>query len=176
MVFNGALKSNLTISGRQSTTEDGLMIQIDTEMMGKLKNALRSMKPFRIECSPLAPDDDHVITIEWIKESRFFNRRVRSLIDSRPLQGVRSLRLTNNYDFVNDTKAIRWNEIFLIKGSKKPTQNYKKLRIRFLNFYFLFLKLMKTRRREKEERVRSTTRISIWVDSPRRFPKPRALL
>ena len=116
MVFNGALKSNLTISGRQSTTEDGIMIQIDTEMMGKLKNALRSMKPFRIECAPLAPRTDHVITIEWTKTSSFFNRGVRSLIDGRSLQGVRSLKLTNNYDFVNDSKAIRWNEIYLIKG------------------------------------------------------------
>lgn len=163
MVFNGALKSNLTISGRQSTTEDGLMIQIDTEMMGKLKNALRSMKSFRIECSPLAPDDDHVITIEWIKESRFFNRRVRSLIDSRPLQGVRSLRLTNNYDFVNDTKAIRWNEIFLIRGKKRPEIKNLRTFLMFC-FYFFILKLMKTRRREKEEaeeRVLSRTRISI---------------
>lgn len=117
MVFNGALKSNLTISGRQSTTEDGLMVQIDTEMMTKLKNALRSMKPFRVECAPLSPNDDHIITIEWTKSCDFFNRGVHSLIDGRSLQGIRSLRLTNNYDFVNDTKAIRWNEIYLIKGN-----------------------------------------------------------
>jgi MAD (mothers against decapentaplegic) interacting protein len=116
VVFNGALKSNLTISGRQSTTEDGLMIQIDTEMMGKFKQALRSMKPFRIECSPLAPNDDFVITVEWTKANEFLNRGIRSLVDGRSMQGVKSLRLTNNYDFVNGSKSIRWNEIFLIKG------------------------------------------------------------
>lgn len=116
VVFNGALKSNLTITGRQSTTEDGLMIQIDTEMMGKFKQALRSMKPFRIECSPLAPNDDFVITVEWTKANEFLNRGIRSLVDGRSMQGVKSLRLTNNYDFVNGSKSIRWNEIFLIKG------------------------------------------------------------
>lgn len=116
MVFNGALKSNLTISGRQSTIEDGLMVQIDTEMMAKLKQSLRAMQPFRIECSPLRAADDHTITIEWTKHNVHLNRGVQSVIDGRSLQGVKSLRLTHTYDFVNDAKSIRWNEIYLIKG------------------------------------------------------------
>jgi len=49
VVFNGALKANLTNNAKISVVEDGLMIQIETETMNKLKQALQSMKPFRLE-------------------------------------------------------------------------------------------------------------------------------
>jgi hypothetical protein len=113
-VFNGALKTNLTLNAKQSVIEDGLMIQIDTDMMSKLKQSLQTMKPLRIECSQLTPGES-VITIEWSKENRHINKYVRSPIDMRSMTGVKSIRLANAYDYVNENKSIRWNEIFLIK-------------------------------------------------------------
>lgn len=93
------------------------MIQIDIETMTKLKQALQSMKPFRIECSKtVSPSNlDNVISIEWTKEDNHLNRGVLSVIDGKSMKGIKSLRLTNAYEFVNDSKAIRWTEIFLIK-------------------------------------------------------------
>lgn len=114
VVFNGALKTNLTMNAKQSVIEDGIMIQIDTEMMSKLKQSLQSMKPFRIECSQVVPDES-VINIEWTKENKHINKGVLSVIDEMPMMGIKSIRLANTYDYVNDNKSIRWNEIFLIK-------------------------------------------------------------
>ena len=104
--------------------------------MNKLKQALKAMKPCRIEClksigPPLATsqanvdggggttqsqsDCNSIISIEWTKEDNYLNRNRQSVIDLRPMQGVKSLRLLNTYDFVNETKCVRWIEIFLMK-------------------------------------------------------------
>jgi hypothetical protein len=104
------------------------MIQIDSETMTKLKQTLQSMKPFRIECnkaitqsnnllttSQNASSNDNVISIEWTKDDLHLNKGVYSIIDGRPLVGIKSLRLTNTYDYANETKSIRWTEIYLIK-------------------------------------------------------------
>lgn len=119
VVFNGALKANLVNNAKISVIEDGIMIQIETETMNKLKQALQSMKSFRIET--LKPNlnhqsnqDNNIITIEWTKDSHI-NKGVKSIIDSRSLNGVKSLRLTNSYDYVNETKGLRWTEIYLIQ-------------------------------------------------------------
>lgn len=103
--------------------EDGIMIQIDTETMAKLKQNLQSMKPFKIEClksigqvsSNQSIPVDSVISVEWIKEDKHLNKCLHSIVDSRSMQGVKSLRLANTYDYVNDSKSIRWTEIYLIK-------------------------------------------------------------
>lgn len=128
VVFNGALKTNLTLNAKLTTVEDGIMIQIDSETMTKLKQTLQSMKPFRIECNKAvsqsnnllttnqnSSSNDNVISIEWTKDDRHLNKGVFSIIDGRPLVGIKSLRLTNTYDYANETKSIRWTEIYLIK-------------------------------------------------------------
>jgi hypothetical protein len=103
------------------------MIQIDIETMAKLKQTLQSMKPFRIECTKTQvstqvnnlltqqqPLNDTIITIEWTKEDSYINRGVFSVIDSKPMSGIKSLRLNNTFDYTSETKAIRWSEIYLI--------------------------------------------------------------
>jgi hypothetical protein len=121
VVFNGALKASLLLNAKQSIIEDGVMIQIEIETMNKLKQEMKSMKPFRIECLKSAQTDpnnqqeNNIITIEWTKEDHYLNRSRVSEIDGRPMQGVKSLRLTSSYDFANETKSVRWTEIFLIK-------------------------------------------------------------
>lgn len=126
VVFNGSLKSSLnsTINAKLTIVEDGLMIQIDTDTMDKLKQALQAMKPFRIECnkpstlnSPPVQENalNEVIMIEWYKTDRYINKNVYSPIDLKHMCGVKSIRLPNFYDFMSETKLIRLTEIFLIK-------------------------------------------------------------
>jgi hypothetical protein len=99
------------------------MIQIEIDTMNKLKQEMKSMKPFRIESlkslasqsEQLSQHENNIITIEWTKEDSYLNRGRVSVIDARPVQGVKSLRLTSSYDFFNETKSVRWVEIFLIK-------------------------------------------------------------
>ena len=92
------------------------MIQIDTETMAELKRNLQSMKPFRIQCNkPVSltsqtnnllsqQQNETIITIEWTKEDHYINKGVLSVIDSKKLDGVRSLRINNSYDYVNENK------------------------------------------------------------------------
>ena len=142
------------------------MVQIDIETMAKLKQNLQSMKPFRIECSKsvsaqvntllTSQQNDTIITIEWTKEDNYLNRGVLSVIDSRPMMSVKSLRLSNSYDYVNETKAIRWAEIYLItieedlnavsdgnfdlnKFAEKCSQGKKLSKVKFCYFCFQFL-------------------------------------
>ncbi len=109
------------MNAKQSVIEDGVMIQIEIETMNKLKQEMRSMRPFRIESLKAAPIDrnnqqeNNIITIEWTKEDSYLNRGRASVIDGRSMQGVKSLRLTSSYDFVNETKSVRWVEIFLMR-------------------------------------------------------------
>ena len=123
IVFNGSLKTavNPTINAKLTIVEDGLMIQVDTETIEKLKQTLQAMKPFYIECNKsIQSHNDQefndVISIEWYKDDKFLNNNVNSPIDSKSMCGVKSIRLFNNsYDYMNDTKLIRLTEIFIIR-------------------------------------------------------------
>jgi hypothetical protein len=97
------------------------------DLMTKLKQTLQSMKPFEIECKKTSITVGHnnnnfdsltetidTILIHWSKEENHINTNVKSSIDNKSMTGVRSLYLTNPYDYINDSKLIRWNEIFLI--------------------------------------------------------------
>jgi hypothetical protein len=124
-----------------TSVEDGVMVQIDSETMAKLKQSLQAMKPFRIECqksvsqlnsllkqpTPNSNSTNHlnlnatpennggVITIEWTTQDKHLNKDVYSIVDGRSMNGVKSLRLTNTHDYANETKSIRWTEIYLIQ-------------------------------------------------------------
>jgi MAD (mothers against decapentaplegic) interacting protein len=124
IVFNGSLKPaiNSTINAKLTIVEDGVMIQVDTETIEKLKQALQAMKPFRIECnktlqsSEIIPEANDIILIEWYKEDLFINKNINSPIDNNSMCGINSIRLFNNsYDYMNETKLIRLTEIFIIR-------------------------------------------------------------
>ena len=95
------------------------MIQIEPETLTKLKLALQQMKPYHLECNKQAQDinkpSENTISIEWIKDDYHINKNVFSIIDGRSLCGVKSIKLTNSYDYVNETKSIRWCDIFLMQ-------------------------------------------------------------
>jgi len=66
IVFNGALKSSSGLLAKSSIVEDGLMVQINSESMTALKQALRDMKDFTIPCGPVGLDQpDEVVVIQW---------------------------------------------------------------------------------------------------------------
>jgi len=112
VVFNGALKSSIA---KLSIIEDGIMVQFDAETMARLKQSLKAMKPFQIECSKNTDERQNgdVVSVEWLKEDRFLNRNICSLIDGSSLCGVKSLRIKNSCEYMNEKKKVRWIEIFL---------------------------------------------------------------
>lgn len=108
VVFNGSLRTNL---GKLSLIEDGIMIQIDMDMINKLKTSLKEMKSFKIECL-----NQDVVYIEWTKDDEFLNVYTKSPIDNLSMCGIKSFRIKNSFEFSSTAqKTIRWSEIFLIK-------------------------------------------------------------
>lgn len=95
------------------------MIQIEPETLTKLKLALQQMKPYYLVCNKqtqtMSKPVENTISIEWIKDGHHINRNVFSIIDGRSLCGVKSIKLTNSYDYVNEMKSIRWCEVFLMQ-------------------------------------------------------------
>jgi len=124
VVFNGSFKSNLSLNAKQSVIEDGIMIHIETDTMTELKKSLQAMKPFRIECQKtVSQEPNNIITIEWSKEDMYVNKRTRSIIDNRPLRGVKSYRLANSHEYKHESCSIRWSEIYLIKFEEEANSD-----------------------------------------------------
>ncbi|XP_043480801.1 zinc finger FYVE domain-containing protein 9 isoform X2 [Leptopilina heterotoma] len=122
IVINGALKSSMGLSAKTSIVEDGLMVQIMPEKLEALKAALKNMQEFTIGCGRQgAPEPDEVVNITWVENDVLFNLGVKSPIDSKPMDGVPSIRVHNGVDYVGTSRFIRWTEVFIIKSDDHPT-------------------------------------------------------
>ena len=74
VVFNGALKTSCGLKAKSSIVEDGVMVQIPPESMTSLKQSMKDMVDFTINCGPLesqAPDE--VVTVRWVDDDNVFN-------------------------------------------------------------------------------------------------------
>jgi len=73
-VLNGALKPASGLRAKSSIIEDGLMVQVTAESLAELKQSLRDMKDYVINCGSVsAPQPDEVVRIEWIDDERSAN-------------------------------------------------------------------------------------------------------
>ena len=74
VVLNGALKPASGLRAKSSIIEDGLMVQVTAESLAELKQSLRDMKDYVINCGSVsAPQPDEVVRIEWIDDERSAN-------------------------------------------------------------------------------------------------------
>jgi MAD (mothers against decapentaplegic) interacting protein len=74
VVFNGALKTSSGLKAKSSIVEDGLMVQITPESMLALKQALKDMNDYLIECgSIMAATPDEVVSIVWGDDDKNIN-------------------------------------------------------------------------------------------------------
>lgn len=69
VVFNGALKQATGLRAKSSIIEDGLMVQVTAESLAELKQCLRDMKNYVINCGSLSsPQPEELISIEWVAD------------------------------------------------------------------------------------------------------------
>ncbi|XP_012257524.2 zinc finger FYVE domain-containing protein 9 isoform X1 [Athalia rosae] len=121
VVINGALKSSMGLSAKSSIVEDGLMVQIMPEKMEALKAALKNMQDFSIGCGPQgAAEPDETVNIKWVDNDMQFNIGVKSPIDSKPMDGIPSIRVHNGTDYMGTSRFIRWTEVFIIRSDDHP--------------------------------------------------------
>ena len=74
VVFNGAFKQAGGVRAKSSIVEDGLMVQITAKMMADLKDAMKSMMDYVIECGGLdSPEPEETITVKWVEDDNYVN-------------------------------------------------------------------------------------------------------
>ncbi|XP_069952748.1 zinc finger FYVE domain-containing protein 16 isoform X3 [Cherax quadricarinatus] len=117
IVFNGALKTTSGLSAKSSIVEDGLMVQIPSDMMTKLREALQNMKDFVIPCGPVsASQPDEVVIIKWTSDDKNFNVGIKSPVDEKQMDGIPSVKIHSGTDYVSNAHLIRWTEVFVMQG------------------------------------------------------------
>ncbi|XP_064413195.1 zinc finger FYVE domain-containing protein 16 isoform X2 [Latimeria chalumnae] len=112
VVFNGALKTSSGFLAKSSIVEDGLMVQITTETMENLRQALRERKDFQIACGKVdAGDSREYVNVCWIDAGVPVNKGIKSPVDGRSLEGIPSVSIVQETEFETDGKLIRCSEV-----------------------------------------------------------------
>ncbi|CAG2103339.1 unnamed protein product [Medioppia subpectinata] len=114
IVFSGALKSSTGLTAKMSIVEDGLLVQIPPNTMTELRNSIKDMKDYDINCGKIDSLPDEVIHMSWAEEDMSVNLGVRSPIDATNLEGIQSIRIFNGTDYTNNKFVIRWTEVFFL--------------------------------------------------------------
>lgn len=70
IVFSGALKSSTGLRAKMNIVEDGILIQIPSNTMEKLRAAIRDMKEYKIDCCKVNETDslDEWVQISWVND------------------------------------------------------------------------------------------------------------
>lgn len=118
VVFNGALKASSGFIAKSSIVEDGLMVQIPPETMEALRVALREQNNFTIPCGKNdGAELRENVTVRWLDWKPETNAGRRSGVDSRPLDGVHSVRMQQDAEFESGGRSIRCTEVFYQRQS-----------------------------------------------------------
>ncbi|XP_025424618.1 zinc finger FYVE domain-containing protein 9 [Sipha flava] len=97
---------------RWRIVEDGVMVEMSSQKMVLLRDALRTMKDFELLCGT---NDEQTVIFHWTEDDVNFNIGVKSCIDGKPLDGVYSIRVHNGIDYSGKRRFIRWTEVFVIQ-------------------------------------------------------------
>jgi MAD (mothers against decapentaplegic) interacting protein len=74
IVFSGALKSSTGLTAKMSIVEDGLLVQIPPNTMSELRNSLKDMKNYAINCGKInETQPEEVIYLSWGEEESHCN-------------------------------------------------------------------------------------------------------
>ncbi|XP_063409366.1 uncharacterized protein LOC134692743 isoform X5 [Mytilus trossulus] len=126
VVFNGALKTSSGLKAKSSIVEDGLMVQITPDSMVALKQALKDMKSYTIECgSVTAASPDEVVTIQWGEDDKNINIGVKSPIDDMSMDGIESIHIPNATDYVGEKQIVRWTDVFFIQNKDSGSAKWE---------------------------------------------------
>ncbi|XP_034297088.1 zinc finger FYVE domain-containing protein 16 isoform X2 [Pantherophis guttatus] len=117
VVFNGALKTSSGFLAKSSIVEDGIMVQITPETMEGLRQALSEKKDFRITCGKVDSGDfREYVDICWIENDEKTNMRIKSPIDGKSMEGVRSEKIVQEECFEVDGKLVKCTEVFYLSN------------------------------------------------------------
>ncbi|KAK0134540.1 Zinc finger FYVE domain-containing protein 9 [Merluccius polli] len=120
-VFSGALKASSGYLAKTSIVEDGVMVQITSDTMDALRQALRDMKDYTVACGKADQEEtrEHV-HIQWTEDDHNFNKGVISPIDGRSMESVTSVKIFHGSEVKSNGKVIRWTEVFFLQSEDQP--------------------------------------------------------
>jgi len=130
IVFSGALKTSSPFTAKVSIVEDGIMVQLMPEVIGKLRNSLKEMKDYTITTGIPGGGEEEQVIIEWV--SRKDAPRQSSLcspIDGLQLDGFPSVKVHSGCDFTRkNVFRIQWTEMFFVgEGQQSASRDVNKL-------------------------------------------------
>lgn len=74
IVFSGALKSSTGLTAKMNIVEDGLLVQIPPNSLTEMRNSLKDMKNYVINCGKTtSPTPDEVIHLSWTEDDNNIN-------------------------------------------------------------------------------------------------------
>ncbi|XP_021342255.1 uncharacterized protein LOC110442795 isoform X2 [Mizuhopecten yessoensis] len=126
VVFNGALKTSSGLRAKSSIVEDGLMVQITPDSMVALKQAMKDMREYTVECGSITnPAPDEVVMMQWVDDDKNINIGVKSPVDSMLMDGIESIHIPNATDYVGETYIIRWTDVFFIQNEDSGSAKWE---------------------------------------------------
>ncbi|XP_033738011.1 uncharacterized protein LOC117325699 isoform X2 [Pecten maximus] len=126
VVFNGALKTSSGLRAKSSIVEDGLMVQITPDSMVALKQAMKDMREYIVECGSITnPSPDEVVMMQWVDDDKNVNIGVKSPVDSMLMDGIESIHIPNATDYVGETYIIRWTDVFFIQNEDSGSAKWE---------------------------------------------------
>nr|CAB3267940.1 zinc finger FYVE domain-containing protein 16 [Phallusia mammillata] len=131
VVFNGSLKSGHTQQARCTIVEDGVMVQILPEKMASLKESLKAMDDFMINCNqtdqalppatadPSAPPKPNCkfVELRWVADDTKFNIGLSSPIDFLSFEGILGYNVQGKSEKKGKQQLLRWNQVFFFKST-----------------------------------------------------------
>ncbi|XP_062373048.1 zinc finger FYVE domain-containing protein 9-like isoform X2 [Sardina pilchardus] len=116
-VFSGALKASSGYSAKTSIVEDGVMVQITTETMEELRQALKDMKDYSIPCGKIELDENQKhVHIHWTEDDQNFNSGIISPIDGKSMESINCMNIFHGAEYKANGKVIRWTEVFFLQN------------------------------------------------------------
>ncbi|KAI8774044.1 zinc finger FYVE domain-containing protein 9 [Biomphalaria glabrata] len=128
VVFNGALKTSTGLRAKSSIVEDGLMVQVLPEAIVSIKEAMKEMTNYTIQCGPLeSTSAEEIVELRWTENDKNFNFGVKSYIDGMSLEGVESVSVKSQSDFLGETLAIRWTRVYFLQHQESSSSHFDPL-------------------------------------------------
>ncbi|KAH9491704.1 Zinc finger FYVE domain-containing protein 9 [Bulinus truncatus] len=128
VVFNGALKASTGLKAKSSIVEDGLMVQLLPESMVAIKESLKEMTSYMIQCGPAdSTSVEEMVELRWVDNDKNFNIGVKSYIDGKSLEGVESVSVKSQSDFLGENLAIRWTRVYFLQHQDSTSSHFDPL-------------------------------------------------
>jgi len=115
VVFSAALKSSTNnLQAKASIVEDGIMVQVTSDTMKKIRTAMKEMQDLIIPASE-GSNEAHKLKIIW-GSSDDSTPRITSPIDGSSFDGLTNMRIRHSYDFTVSTSPakIHWQEVYFL--------------------------------------------------------------